>query len=195
MYHRMLNDKFMLFEKALLTPTSSKSSYRHQIIGYASWISSSTGSSIKKITLPNMRSRRENPSSSSSATGGSGKGESNSTSANKHGNLRLGNGLLLSAGDIPRVFPQLRVIFECGRNCERGLNQGNICSDFYSTFIDSSDLNHNCNYNSNNANYYNVCSVWKEVAGQKVGNLVRALDSASAIIQSPIVPLSHPVNE
>lgn len=236
MYHRMLNDKFMLFEKAMLAGNPITEGYRHQIIGYASWISSARKSSL--MSLRNRRAPRSveaggaavtekssnspvlapqqkqnstnsgSNSSSSSDNGGSTNANVSRSSAASHTEgSKLGRGFpfppgsLSSAGDIPRVFPELRVIFDCGRNCEKGLNQGDVCSDFYFTFFSSShssssDENTNyCGSNQNN-NYSNnrsssSCSSWKDLAGQQVSTLVRVLDAASAVIQSPLVPPSH----
>lgn len=249
MYHRMLNDKFMLFEKALLARSPVTDGYRHQIIGYASWLSAFTKRS------PFQRSRRE-----SHATGGAAgsvttqeaiKGKSSSVSSSsspqpqnsssppyssdKHtlvdkvgnasssisssynsGNGRAGSAAslekhagkgyplpsssLLSSNDLPRVFPELRVAFDCGRNCEKGLNQEDVCSDFFSTFF-SPGVNSNDSFSSSNIlgnttggknrAKSNSCLIWRDVAGQKVTSLVRSLDAASAVLQSPLVPPSR----
>lgn len=233
----------MLFEKALLSRSPVTDGYRHQIIGYASWLSSGNA---KKSPFNPMRARRESKHSfhalsgpgSTTGTGTNGKplslsssSQQNSNASTSHRNSptetgntsssnnaksiitsslaasesHLGKGfpfppgsLLLSAGgDVPRVFPELRVAFDCGRNCEKGLNQGDVCSDFYSTFFSlggSSNDSNNCNNittTTSSSNTSKSCSSWKDIASQKVTSLVRSLDAASAVIQSPIVPPSR----
>lgn len=252
MYHRMLNDKFMLFEKAMLSRSPVTDGYRHQIIGYASWLASANA---KKTPFNSLRARRESQHSShtsvaagsaTTTTASNGKalslsyspssathqqnfssadsfslplhgdnpatigngsrgsnGKSISSSAATTSEAHLGKGfpfppssLLLSSatGDVPRVFPELRVVFDCGRNCEKGLNQGDVCSDYYSTFFSlggSSSGNNDSNNSNNTTRSSSSCSSWKEIAGQKVTSLVRSLDAASAVIQSPLVPRSR----
>lgn len=210
MQHRILNDKMINIEKAMLTRNADSDGYKHQIIGFA------RSTTVPEIPTVLVGSSKKSPEEEITSLVNTSNSKSNNTTR-PSGNSNLTNlkkspvstRLLLSSEEqqkhlpnFPHVFPKLRVAFDCGRSCEAGLNHGDVCTDFYlfsttattattttmSQGISSSGL---LGESNNNGSSSSSCGDWRAVAAQRITSLVRSLDSISAIIQSPIVAQPH----
>jgi len=136
MHHRIMNDKLISVEKALLMKNSdSNDGYKHQIIGYTRsnmvpyLPNKSSLLPVHPISLNQTASRPLNGSSSGNS---SSKKQVNQDKTSPHSHTYSSPASSTeSLSSFPVVFSKLRVVLDCGRSCDAGLNQGDVCTDFY----------------------------------------------------------------
>ncbi|OXA57014.1 N-acetylated-alpha-linked acidic dipeptidase 2 [Folsomia candida] len=194
MQNRILNDKLISVEKACLTRNSDvNDGYKHQIIGHASSnMAPEIPLYVKTVTdveskLQQQKSHMVDKSNTTVAVHPAPARTTTSGKNNFHSRRVFSTEHFPS---VPRFFPKVRAVLECGRNCDAGLNSGDACTDSY-LFATSSQPGVSLAGESNNSTAISKssssCLDWSSVAAQRISSLVRSLDSVSSIIQSPLV--------